>query len=74
MREGTPPPQMHGGNKVSPLSNWPRYPGGAIAGVLIGVASILLFFTGIPPLWFVLLAALIVALVLSVLRSRRLDD
>jgi apolipoprotein N-acyltransferase len=74
MREGTPTPQMHGGNKISPLSNWPRYPGGAIAGALIGVASILVFFIGVPPIQFVLPAALILALMLWVLRSRRSDD
>jgi hypothetical protein len=48
MREGTPISQMPSGSKVSPLSNWPRYPGGAIAGGLIGLASVLVFFFGIP--------------------------
>lgn len=66
--------ETHGESKVSPLSNWPRYPGGAIAGALIGVTSIVAFFIGVPPLRFVLPAALILALVLWLLRSRRSDD
>jgi hypothetical protein len=74
MREGPPNPQVNGGSKGSPLSNWPRYPGGAIAGGLIGIASVLLFFIGVPALRSVLPAALVLAAVLWALRSRRSDD
>jgi len=72
MHEGTPAPQKRGGSKLSLLSNWPRYPGGAIAGGLIGVASIVLFF--IPSLRSVLPAALILVVALWALRPCRFDD
>jgi hypothetical protein len=74
MREGTQIPLRPGNAKVSPLSNWPRYPGGAIAGAVIGVASVLAFFFGISLLRYVFLAALAVAVVLRVLRSSRSED
>lgn len=77
MREASAVRQVHGESKRSPLSNlsnWPRYPGGAIAGGLIGIASVLVFFIGIPALRSVLPAALVLVVVLWALRSRRSDD
>jgi hypothetical protein len=56
----------HAGTKVSPLSNWPRYPGGVIAGALIAVVSILIFLTNIPALRDFLRAGQIIAAVLLV--------
>jgi hypothetical protein len=74
MHGGTPVPQKPSGSKLSSLSNWPRYPGGAIAGALIAVASVLLFFVGVDWLQSVLPAALLLVVVLWALRPRRLDD
>ena len=74
MREGTQIPQRPGEAKVSPLSNWPRYPGGAIAGAVIGVVSVLVFFFGVSLLRYIFLAALVVAVVLRALRSSRSED
>jgi predicted lipid-binding transport protein (Tim44 family) len=71
-RYQTPPANF--ATEPSPLSNWPRYPGGAIAGALIGIASVVLFFIGIPALRSVLPVALVIAVVLWVLRSCRSDD
>ncbi|MBI4890674.1 MAG: hypothetical protein HY821_08610 [Acidobacteria bacterium] len=48
MRWGYSGSHERGGHRVSPLSNWPRYPGGAVAGALVGVASVLVFFLGAP--------------------------
>ena len=46
----TPARQRHAGSKAAPLSNWPRYPGGAIAGALFAVFSVALFFLDSPAL------------------------
>jgi hypothetical protein len=74
MQEGAPTPRVHGGSRPSPLSHWPRYPGGAIAGVLIGSASVLLFFIGGPALRAMLPTALVLAVALWALRSSRSPD
>jgi hypothetical protein len=60
---------MPEGGKISPLSNWPRYAGGAIAGGLIAVAGIVLFL--IPSLRSILFAVPILLALIWVLHSRR---
>ncbi len=49
------------------LSNWPRYPGGAIAGASLAIASVLLFFIGPQTLRSYLPGVLVIAVVLWVL-------
>jgi hypothetical protein len=66
-------PHTNGGSQFSPLSDWPRYPGGAIAGALVGAASVVLFFVGIPSLRSVLPVAVVLIIVLWAFRSRRSD-
>lgn len=56
------------------MSNWPRYPGGVIAGALIAAASVLMFFIDNPALRHFLRAAGIVVLALWVWRLCRSDD
>src|SRR5215510_5609029 len=65
---------MHGEGKVSPLSNWPRYPGGAIAGALIALARVLVFVFDVPWLWYIVPAALVFADVVRMIRSARSHD
>jgi hypothetical protein len=64
MDGGPPKPHRHVGSQESPLSNWPRYPGGAIAGALFAVFSVALFFLDTPALRSYLSAARIVVVVL----------
>ena len=67
----------HVESKFSPLSNWPRYPGGVIAGALVAIVSILIFLIDSPVLRQYLRGAGIVVLVLWVLwvlRSSGPDD
>ena len=71
MPEHAPTPQTDRPSKFSPLSNWPRYPGGAIAGVLVGAASVLLFFVGNRSLGSVLPVAAILVVIFWALRSGR---
>ena len=70
----TPAPRRRVGGSASPLSNWPRYPGGVIAGALIAAASVLMFFIDNPALRHFLRAAGIVVLALWVWRLCRSDD
>ena len=72
MRKSMRTPQVREKSRASPLFNWPRYPGGAIAGALIGVSSVMLFF--IPALRSVLFVAFILAIVLWALLSNRSED
>ena len=80
MREGTPIRQIkvrHVGSKFSPLSNWPRYPGGVMAGTLVAVVSIVIFVMDVPALRDFLRAAqmfVVVLWVLWALRTCRSDD
>jgi hypothetical protein len=78
MREGTPIRGQikvrHAGSKFSPLSNWPRYPGGVMAGALAAVVSIVIFVVDIPALRDYLRAAQMLVVVLWALGACRSDD
>ena len=50
--------------KTHPLSEWPVYPGGAISGVLLAVAAVLLFLVDIPALQHSLPAVRVIVVVL----------
>ena len=75
MHEGTPTRQIkdrHVGSKFSPLSNWPKYPGGVIAGALVAVFGVLLFFIDSPALrQYLRVAGIVVAVVLCVFWALR---
>jgi hypothetical protein len=65
---------MQEGSKTSPLSNWPRYPGGFIAGALLAVVGVLVFLTDISALRPFFPAARVFVLVVWALQACRSDD
>jgi hypothetical protein len=73
MKEAAPlPPDDTSRTGVQRLSNWPRYPGGAIAGILLAIAGVLLFLSDSPALRHLVPAVqgVIVVLALYFWRSR----
>ena len=72
MSESTPIRQNE--PKPAPLSNWPRYPGGVVGGIVLAIASVLLFLIDTPALHHFLPAVRIVVVVLWALRLFRSDD
>jgi hypothetical protein len=77
MQGGNPTRQIKirdGGSNISPLSNWPKYLGGVIAGALVAVVSVLMFLFDSPATRQYLLVAGIVVVVLWALFACRSSD